>query len=174
MGRVAGPRVEVVLELAPDLRPARALRLPLDAILLSLVSKAAQVMPEGGRLTVATANHEITRHEPDVLPAVAPARYVTISISETSGAVDADALARVFDREEQRAEASEALPEAADRLPLSTVYRMLQRAGGDLSVEVEPGQGSTFTVFLPLAEEATHRPQAPRPSRAPTAPPVGH
>jgi GAF domain-containing protein len=174
MRRVAGPRVEVLLEPAPDLRPARALRLPLDAILLSLVSKAAEAMPEGGKLTVATANHELARHEPDVLPAVAPDRYVTISLSETSGAVDADALARVFDREERRGEAPEALSDVAGRLPLSTVYRMLQRAGGDLSVEVEPGQGSTFTVFLPIAEEARHRPQAPRPSRAPEAPTVDH
>jgi hypothetical protein len=51
---------------------------------------------------------------------------------------------------------------------------MLQRAGGDLSVEVEPGQSSTFTVFLPLAEEAAHRPQAPQPSPAPAALTVGH
>jgi GAF domain-containing protein len=174
MRRVAGPRVEVVLEPAPDLRPARALRLPLDAILLSLLSKTAEAMPEGGRLTVATANHELAGHEPDVLPAVAPDRYVTISLSETSGAVDADALARVFDHEERRAEAPEALSDVAGRLPVSTVYRMLQRAGGDLSVEVEPGQSSTFTVFLPLAEEATHRPQAPRPSPAPAAPTVAH
>jgi signal transduction histidine kinase len=104
---------------------------------------------------------------------VAPDRYVTVSISETSGAVDADALARVFDREEQ-AKAPKAMPDGDGGLPLSTVYRMLQRAGGDLSVEVEPGQRSTFTVFLPLAGEATQRPQAPRPSRAPTAPLVDH
>jgi hypothetical protein len=51
---------------------------------------------------------------------------------------------------------------------------MLQRAGGDLSVEVEPGQGSTFTVFLPLAEEAARRPQEPRSSLLPAAPPVDH
>jgi signal transduction histidine kinase len=174
MRRVAGPRVEVVLELAPDLRPARVLRLPLDAILLSLVNKAAEAMPEGGRLTLATANCEITRHEADVLPAVAPDSYVTISLSETSGAVDADALARVFDHEERPAEKPGALPDAAGQLPLSTVYRMLQRAGGDLSVEVEPGQGSTFTVFLPLAEEAARRPQEPRSSLLPAAPPVDH
>jgi len=174
MRRVAGPRVEVVLELAPDLRPARVLRLPLDAILLSLVNKAAKAMPEGGRLTLATANCEITCHEADVLPAVAPDRYVTISLSETSGAVDADALARVFDHEERPAGKPEALPDAAGQLPLSTVYRMLQRAGGDLSVEVEPGQGSTFTVFLPLAEEAARRPQEPRSSLLPAAPPVDH
>jgi signal transduction histidine kinase len=174
MRRVAGPRVEIVLELAPDLRPARALRLPLDAILLSLVNKAAEAMPKGGRLTLASANCEITRHEPDVLPAVVPDHYVTISLSETSGVVDADALARVFDHEERQAEGPEALPDAAGRLPLSTVYRMLQRAGGDLSVEVEPGKGSSFTVFLPLAEEAARPPQATRSSLEPAAPPVGH
>jgi hypothetical protein len=174
MRRVAGPGVEVVLEPEPDLKPARALRLPLDAILLSLVGKAAEAMPEGGKLIVATANHEIACHEPDVLPAVAPDRYVTVSLSETSGTVDADALARVFDREEQQPEAPKATPDAAGRLPLSTVYRMLQRAGGDLSVEVERGKGSSFTVFLPLAGEATPRPEAPQPSLAPTAPPVDH
>jgi len=174
MRRVAGPRVEMVFELAPDLRPARVLRLPLDAILLSLVNKAVEAMPEGGRLTLTTANCEVTRQQADVLPAVAPDSYVTMSLSETSGAVDADALARVFDHAERPAEKPEALPDAAGELPLSTVYRMLQRAGGDLSVEVEPGQGSTFTVFLPLAEEAARRPQEPRSSLLPAAPPVDH
>ena len=82
--------------------------------------------------------HEFAR-EPGVMPAREPDRYVTLSVRETSGRVDAEALSRAFDLP--------AHPEA--RISLPSVYRMLQRVGGDLSVEVEPGRGSTFTLFLP-------------------------
>jgi hypothetical protein len=59
------------------------------------------------------------------------------------------------------------------RLPLATVYRLLQRCGGDLSVSVEPGRGTDFTVFLPLAEALPPKPRAepaaPAPTPAPSA-----
>jgi hypothetical protein len=170
--RSVGAGVEIALEPAPDLQPARDLHIPLDAIVLSLVRKAAEAMPEGGRLTLATANQELAGGDPQVLPAVAPDRYVTLSVSETGGALDADALTRVFDGDEPTAEGASRKPDG--RLPLSTLYRMLQRAGGDLSVEVEPGRGSTFTIFLPLAEEKASSAQAPAPSLAPAAPAAGH
>jgi signal transduction histidine kinase len=51
--------------------------------------------------------------------------------------------------------------DADGRLPLATVYRLLQRCGGDLSVSVEPGRGTDFTLFLPLADGGT--PPAPAP-----------
>lgn len=137
--------VELVVERTPGLPVARAQRLPLDAIVLSLARHAAEALPEGGSVTLATARHEPVG-EPGVMTAVAPARYVTLSVLESSGALDADAFTRSFDG------GGPAGAEAEGGLPLSTVYRLLHRAGGDLSVEVEPGRGSRFTVFLPIAE----------------------
>jgi GAF domain-containing protein len=150
--RAAGPTVEVVFELEPGLEAAGELRIPLEAIVLALVRKAAESVDEGGVVVVSTANHEFSR-EPGVMPALEPDRYVTLSVRETSGRVDADVLSRDFDVPTH--------PEA--RISLPSVYRMLQRVGGDLSVEVEPGRGSTFTLFLPREK---------RPVRAAGLPPV--
>lgn len=171
--RAAGPRVDVVFELAAGLEPAAEARIPLEAIVLTLVRKAADSVADGGELVLATANHEFTR-EPGVLPAREPDRYVTLSISETSGRVDADAFSRVFEAEAPPEDGRMlAHPEA--RIALPTIYRMLQRVGGDLSVEVEPGRGSTFTLFLPREKRATRAAAEQQPGLAPAAaPPAGH
>jgi hypothetical protein len=151
----AGPRIELDLRAAPDLRAAQDHRLPLDAIVLSLVRNAVEAMPDGGKLTLETANLEVGAGEPGVVPALVPNRYVTLTVRDTGHALDAGALARVFEPPEPGAE------DAEGRLPLSTVYRLLQRCGGDLSVSAEPGRGTDFTVFLPLADAAEAQSPAP-------------
>jgi len=155
------PGIELELRTAPDLKAAPDPRLPLDAIVLSLVRNAVDAMPEGGKLTLETANLEVVAGEPGVLPEREPNRYVTLSVRDTGKALDAAALTRVFEPAGE-ATASE------ERLPLATVYRLLQRCGGDLSVNVEPGRGTDFTVFLPLAEPAA---SAASPEPSPSAPP---
>jgi hypothetical protein len=150
--------IELVVEPGRDLAALAPLRLPLDAIVTSLVQRAAEAMSEGGRLTVTTANQETAAGDPGVMAAVPPARYVTLTVSESTGAIDADALSRVFDGAE-----GEAVPgsEAEGGLALAAIYRLLQRVGADLSIEVEPGRSSRFIVFLPLADGPAAETPAP-------------
>lgn len=159
----------VTLELQPDSDLAKLppQRIPIDAIVTSLVRKAAEAMPAGGQVTITTANHETAGGDPGVMQAVPPARYVTLTVAESSGAVDADALARVFDAPEPEPTRG---TDAEDGLTLGTVYRLLQRVGGDLSVEVEPGRGSRFVVFLPLPSEETQTGAEPMSAEASGAP----
>ena len=157
----AGPGIELELRTAPDLRAAQDPRLPLDAIVLSLVRNAVDAMPEGGKLTLETANLEVAGGEPGIVPALVPNRYVTLSVRDTGKAIDADALARVFEPPTSGADIE-------GRLPLATVYRLLQRCGGDLSVSAEPGRGTDFTVFLPLTEALPPKPGAGPAAPAPT------
>jgi len=156
----AGPGIELELRAAPDLRAAQDPRLPLDAIVLSLVRNAVDAMPGGGKLTLETANLEVAGGEPGIVPALVPNRYVTLSVRDTGKAIDAGALARVFEPPAPGADAE-------GRLPLATVYRLLQHCGGDLSVNVEPGRGTDFTVFLPLAEAAPSKPRSEPAAPAP-------
>jgi signal transduction histidine kinase len=168
--RAAGPRVEVLLKPAHGLPAVRALPLPVEQLVLSLVRKAVEAMPDGGRLVVSTAQREPRESAPGMLPPVAPSRYVTLCVRETGGRVDGDALSRIFEREPAAGDGDAAAP---GLLSLAVLYRMLQRVGGDLSVELEPGRGSTFTVFLPLAE--TQETQAGVDSAgAPSGPPPLH
>ena len=158
--RLAGAKVQLEVDLAKDLGIARAPGLPLDQVVRSLVANALEAMPGGGRLSLRTANLEITAGDPSVLPAVEPDRYVTVTVSDTGNGIGADALARVFEPSVNGASRN-----AADApLSLPTVYRVLQRAGGDLSVEVDPGHRTTFTVFLRRARGPAITPPPSGPS----------
>lgn len=172
--RIVPAGVEVEFAPVPDLPTPRDPRLPLEAVLLSLARRAALAMPDGGTLRIAAESFEPPKTEPGTLPAVAPDRYVTLSVSESSGGLDSDALTRAFDTEPVIGD--EVGHDRDGGIPLATIYRMLQRAGGDLSVEAEPGRGSRFTIFLPLTEEeraarAAPSETAPEPAALPAAPP---
>jgi len=148
------------MKLDPDLGFAAAQDLPLEAIVRTLVMNARDAMPEGGELVIEASNLEIAGGEPGQMPALAPNRYVTLSFTDSGREPDAEALSRLFDRAPAGAEQ----PSGDNRLALPTVYRELQICGGDLSVKVEPGRGSTFTVYLPRAREQVRAPRkaAPR------------
>ncbi|MBW2540711.1 MAG: GAF domain-containing protein [Deltaproteobacteria bacterium] len=168
---LAGDAVHLEMKLDPNLGFAAARNVPLKAIARTLVMNAREAMPEGGELVIESANLEVAGGESGQMPAVAPDRYVTISFRDSGAAPDADALARLFDRAPSDSEQ----PSGQRRLPLSTVYRVLQICGGDLSVKVEPGRGTTFTVFLPRAREQLRAPRKAAPALAPAPPsPTSH
>lgn len=169
--RIVPAGIEVEFAVTSELPPAREPRLPLESILLSLVRRAATAMSGGGTLRISAQAQEPPTSDPGVLPAVEPARYVTLSVSESSGGLDADALTRAFDADPA---AGGGVGELDGGIPLSTIYRMLQRAGGDLSVEAEPGRGSRFTLFLPLidADAETPAPRTPSPPEPVAAEPT--
>jgi len=163
---LAGDSVNFVMKLDPDLGSAATQKLPLKTIVRTLVMNARDAMPDGGELVVETANLEIAAGEPGQMPALAPDRYVTLSFTDSGKEPDADALSRLF----ERAPVDPEKPISDGRLALSTVYRVLQICGGDLSVKVEPGRGSTFTVFLPRLREPVQAPRKPAPALAPVMP----
>ena len=163
---LAGDSVNFAMKLDPDLGFAAAQNLPLKAIVRTLVMNARDAMPEGGDLVVESANLEIAAGEPGQMPALAPDRYVTLSFTDSGAAPDENALSQLFDRTPADADRSS----IDDRLALSTVYRVLQICGGDLSVRVEPGCGSTFTVYLPRLREPVRAPRKQAPALAPATP----
>jgi signal transduction histidine kinase len=165
--RLTGPRVELVLKPCRALWSALDGGLPLDSVLLSLVANAIDAMPDGGRLTLATANLEVPPADPGSRGVRGPHRFVTLAVSDTSSGVDADALAHVFDAPPEQEGRGE--PLAAGRLTLASVYRILHRCGGDLSVDVDP-----FTVFLPARDERASAPRVPAPAPPPPAPAGSH
>ncbi len=164
---LAGDQIELVFKLDPELGLAAVQRVPLDAIARALVMNARDAMADGGKLIIETANLEFAAGEPGVMPAVAPNRYVTVSFRDTGAEPDADTLSRLYDPPAAKLDPA---AQHEGRLALSTIYRILQISGGDLSVDVEPGRGSTFQVFLPRADD---RAQVPRRPGVVTAPGPG-
>ena len=146
---LVGPRVQVVVSPAPEPAAARDLGVALESLLLTLVGHAVEAMPRGGKLTLAASRL---------------GSYVTLSVAHTGRGPDAEALARAFDPASRAGE--------PDALALARLVRALRRAGGDISVEVDPARASTFTVFLPVAGPAARpRSAAAQAAAPPPAPP---
>jgi hypothetical protein len=165
---LVGPGVDLEYGLAESLQPAAVPRIAVGAIVESLVRKAAEFLSGDGRIAIETANLEVANGDPDVIPAVAPNHYVTLSVTASGEGIDAETLSRAFEPSAAEAKGGSEW-NLRDRVPLETIYRLLQRCGGDLSLEVEPGKGSTFTVFLPRADAEAPRPRPALPLSVPSA-----
>ena len=141
--RASGSRVRVVTHLAPDLRTIRADATQIHQILMNLAINAADAMPDGGELTIATENFEcaLAKTGPSPLPA---GPCVRLTFADTGQGITPDVFPHIFEP---------FFTTKADRggtgLGLSTVYAIAKRHGGCALCTSQPGQGATFHVVLP-------------------------
>ena len=144
--RVLGEDVELVVNASKPVWPVRADPRQIEQVILNLASNARAAMPRGGRLTIATANVDIAsslaRHE----LGETPGRYVVLYVSDTGAGMDRETLARIF-------EPFFTTKEAGAGLGLATCYGIVTQCGGRIRAESTPGSGSTFSVYLPAAQE---------------------
>lgn len=150
-----GEPIKVTMNLDP--RPLSALVDPtqLSQAILNLAINARDAMPEGGYLTVTTdttdLDAEAVAHLRDPVPA---GPYIRVAVQDTGTGIDAETLRHIFEPFFTTKE-----PGKGTGLGLAMVYGMARQAGGTVMVDSVPGQGSTFTLLLPLAEgEGERRP----------------
>jgi len=123
----------------------------LDLILLNLYINAAQAMPRGGTLSLATCNVVLT--EKDIQQfAVKPGKYIRLSIGDTGIGMDEETRQRIFEpffstRERGR----------GTGLGLASAHGIINNHGGFIKVDSKPSIGTTFQIFLPalIKESAT-------------------
>lgn len=101
-------------------------------VLVNLLINAGQAMPEGGRIVVAT------QQEP-------ADRSLTISITDAGIGISKENVAKIFDPF-----FTTKGPEKGTGLGLSVSYGIIQQHGGDITVDSTPGQGTTFSIRLPM------------------------
>lgn len=147
--RVAGRQVTVQTVTAPDLRPVRANTMQIDQMLVNLAANARDAMPDGGTLTIETANVTIDAATAQAR-GVAAGDYVTVAVIDSGVGIDDSIRPHLFEpffTTKRR--------EGATGLGLATVYGIVTQAGGHLLVDSEVGRGARFTVFLPaMADDA--------------------
>src|SRR5581483_1957762 len=153
--RVIGEYIELRTVLRPDVGKVKADAGQLEQVIMNLSVNARDAMPEGGTLTIETAG--VTwRKESD--PAEQTARpYVRLSVRDNGMGMDQHTRTRLF----------EPFFTTKDRgkgtgLGLSTVYGIVKQHNGEIRVESEPGTGTTFNIYLPVAEEPPAREAQPR------------
>jgi PAS domain S-box-containing protein len=144
--RLIGELIDLVTVTAPDLGAVKADPGQIEQMLLNLAVNARDAMPDGGRLTIRTANSAV--NEADAARAgVKPGPYVVLEVQDTGVGIDPELKAHLF----------EPFFTTKDRgkgtgLGLSTVYGIVNQSGGHIRVDSGPGKGTTFSVFLPRVE----------------------
>jgi signal transduction histidine kinase len=127
----------------------------LEQVLLNLVTNAADAMPGGGRLVLATSKCRVESPVSGALHAVEPGAYVRLSVSDTGVGIPKELHARIFEPFFTTKDASR-----GTGLGLATVYGVAHQSGGGLAVQSEPGKGCTIEVYLPVATEGAADPAA--------------
>jgi signal transduction histidine kinase/CheY-like chemotaxis protein len=147
MKPLIGEDIEVRMKLAPQVSRIMADRGQIEQVMVNLVVNARDAMPTGGVITIETS--DVNLADPvreDMLPG-GPA--VMVAVSDSGRGMDAAVRERIFEPFFTTKEAGK-----GTGLGLSTVYGIIKQSGGNITVYSEPGEGTTFRMYFPVAANA--------------------
>ena len=147
LGRLLRENIEVRTSLSSTLPAVMVDPVQLEQVLLNLAINGSDAMPEGGTLSL-EAGEAFVDAELAERVGVPQGRYVTLAVSDSGVGMDEDTVGRIFEpffTTKSKGRGS--------GLGLPVAYGIVKQSGGNIVVTTTPGKGSTFTVYLPLAEE---------------------
>jgi PAS domain S-box-containing protein len=145
--RLIGADVELVTKLREGVGRVKADPGQIQQVLMNLAVNARDAMPQGGTLTIETANVDLTEDYAREHMGVAAGPYVLMAVSDTGQGMTAEVQAHIFEPFYTTKS-----PEKGTGLGLATVYGIIKQSGGNIWVYSEPGKGATFKVYLPRVD----------------------
>ncbi len=146
MRRTLGENIEIDFKPATGLVPALVDPAQLESALLNLCLNARDAMPNGGKLTIDTAQRILESDYLDLRPGMQPGKYVVVTVTDTGSGIASDQLEHVFEPFFTTKEAGK-----GTGLGLSMVYGFIKQSGGQVSIYSEPGEGTAVRMYLPCA-----------------------
>ena len=153
IGRTFAKNIRVRLEVAPDLRRLHANPTQIYQVLLNLCVNARDAMPRGGELTITAANATFDDLAARNQPGAAAGDYVVLGVADTGTGIAPEIVNRIFDPFFTTKPIGE-----GTGLGLSTVRSIIKACAGFSTLSTQPGKGTTFQVYLPVAENEVAEP----------------
>jgi two-component system, cell cycle sensor histidine kinase and response regulator CckA len=147
--RVIGEDIKLHVVSPPDLGRIKADPSQIEQVIMNLAVNARDAMPQGGQLTIHTANETIGETFAEEKIRVQPGAYVLLEVSDTGCGMDSETRARAFEPFFTTKEKGK-----GTGLGLSTVYGIIKQSGGYIWLSSEPGKGASFKIYLPSLDEA--------------------